>query len=71
MSLHNLISSDSPWVESVVAALYLHHVEPRPEMFSSEHYPLIRAAWEQVRALPEAWATELCLETLGCENAEA
>ena len=71
LSLQDLIPSDSPWVEAVVAALYLHGVEPLPEMFAAEHYPLVRAAWEQVRALPEAWAAELCLETLGFEDAQA
>lgn len=70
MSLRGLIPSDTPWVECIVAALYLHHIEPHPEMFTPEHYPLIKAAWDQVRALPEAWATELCLETLECEDAQ-
>ncbi len=65
MSLQNLFGRKlDSWTEGVVAALYLHAIEPKPGMFDSGRIEEICALWEELRALPSAWATELCVETL-------
>lgn len=65
MSLESLFGrSIDAWTEGVVAALYLHDVEPQSGMFEPTQEAVIRELWEQLNGLPSAWASELCVEVL-------
>ncbi|MBN8550215.1 MAG: hypothetical protein J0M12_12930 [Deltaproteobacteria bacterium] len=69
MSLASLLGEClDTWALGVVAALYLHEIEPAAGMFEPLQGARIRDCWEQLQTLPKAWATELCLEALGEEH---
>lgn len=70
MSLQDLLGRvTDEWVEGVAAALYLHDVDLQPGMFDPLYEKSLQELREQLNALPDAWAQELCMEALEHECA--